>query len=213
MKLIATFGLALVAVLSAVGTALAQDVAVLHIKTPGEKQLQRVVIEFYENDAPNTVSNFKKLVNNRFYNGIAFHRVFPHTLVQAGDPNSRSKDRRNVGTGGPGYTLPPEINKRKHVPGAVAMARLGDKVNPAKVSNGSQFYVALTPLPHLDGQYTVFGHVTEGLEVLDQISTKPVDTNDNPVDRITIEQAQILPKEQVAGMKPKSAKKFKILPF
>jgi len=213
MKIVATLGFTLFAALGALSSALADDVAVLYIKMPGEKQLQRVVIEFYEKEAPKTVANFKKLVSDRFYNGIAFHRVFPHTLVQAGDPQSRSKDRRNVGTGGPGYTLPPEISHRKHVPGTVAMARLGDKVNPARVSNGSQFYVALTLLPHLDGQYTIFGNVIEGLEVLDQISVKPADTNDNPVDRITIEQAQIIPRENLASLKPKTAKKFKIWPF
>lgn len=202
MKTLALLGLSL---LATVGTCFAEDVAILDVKIGNEKKLQRVVIEFYEADAPNTVANFKKLVSDRFYDGIAFHRIFPNQLVQAGDPLSKGKDRRNVGTGGPGYTLPAEINKRKHVPGAVATARLGDKVNPARVSNGSQFYVALVPMPHLDGQYTVFAHVTEGLDVLEQVSLKPADTNDNPIDRVIIESAQIVPKESAATAKAKDS--------
>ena len=188
MKLIAFFSL-----LALAGTTLADDVAVLQIKTGADTKLQRVVIEFYEDAAPGTVANFKKLADSKFYNGTAFHRAFPHKLVQVGDPLSKRKNRNAVGTGGPGYTLPPEINAHKHVAGAVAMARLPDKINPARVSNGSQFYVALSPMPELDGQYTVFGHVTEGLEVLDALSVKPTDTNDYPVDRVVIESLKIVP--------------------
>ena len=171
----------------------AEEVAVMNIKVPGEKPLRRVVIEFYEADAPQTVANFKKLARKHFYNGIAFHRVVPHTLVQAGDPLSRHKDRTRVGTQGPGYTLPPEI-RRKHTEGAVAMSRLGDTINPARRSNGSQFYVCLKPQPQLDGQYTVFGHVIEGLDALDQISARPADSNDNPTDRIVIKSVRIIPR-------------------
>lgn len=172
--------------------AVADDVAVLNIKVDGEKQLCRVVIEFYENDAPDTVANFKKLACKGFYKGIAFHRVIPHTLVQAGDPLSRHRDRTKVGTQGPGYTLPAEIH-RKHTEGAVAMSRLSDTVNPARRSNGSQFYICLKPQPQLDGQYTVFGHVIEGLDALEQISTRPADSNDNPLDRIVIKSMTIQP--------------------
>ena len=182
--------------LALAGTALADNVAVMQIKD-GDR-LQRVVIEFYESEAPNTVANFQKLASSNFYNGTAFHRAFPHKLVQTGDPLSRHNSRSGVGTGGPGYTLPPEVNAHKHVAGAVAMARLPDKLNPARVSNGSQFYVVLSPMPELDGQYTVFGHVTEGLEVLDAISQKPVDTNDNPVDRVIINKLKIVPREKAS---------------
>jgi len=181
------------------GSALADDVAVLHIRT-GAK-LQRVVIAFHEDAAPATVANFKKLADEHFYNGTAFHRAFPHTMVQAGDPRSKHNGNTGIGTGGPGYTLPPEI-KLKHTVGAVAAARLPDKINPARRSNGSQFYIALQPMPNLDGQYTVFGHVTEGLEVLDAISQMQTDTNDRPAEPVVIESIRIVPGEAAASVTP-----------
>ncbi len=195
-------GLALASVALA-STALADEVAIFDIKAGNDKKVQRVTIEFYEDAAPNTVANFKKLVRKKFYNGLTFHRVFPHQMMQAGDPLSSRKDRSRVGTGGPGYTIPGEINRNKHLPGAVAMARLPDKINPARVSNGSQFYVTLTSMPNLDGQYTVFGKVAEGMEVLDALSAKAPDTNDNPVERIVITRAQIVPREAASAIKPK----------
>lgn len=118
----------------------------MQFKTGGT--LQRVVIEFYEDSAPNTVANFKKLARSRFYNGTTVHRAFPHLMIQAGDPLSKRKGKANIGTGGPGYTLPSEI-ARKHIAGAVAAARLPDKINPDRRSNGSQFYVTLQPMPNL----------------------------------------------------------------
>jgi peptidyl-prolyl cis-trans isomerase B (cyclophilin B) len=150
----------------------ADEVALMHLKVGKEKRLIPVAIELYENDAPRTAENFKKLARKRFYKGIAVHRAIPHMLVQMGDPLSRGKERNRVGTGGPGYTLQPEI-RRKHTKGAVASARLGDQVNPARMSNGSQFYICLAPMPDLDGQYTVFGNVIYGLEELDALSTRP----------------------------------------
>src|SRR4051794_30619713 len=99
---------ALVGVAVALGTLSADEVAILDLKSAGEKNSQRVVIEFYENAAPNTVANFKKLARSHFYNGTSFHRVFPHQMVQGGDPLSVHKDRSKTGTGGPGYTLPAE---------------------------------------------------------------------------------------------------------
>jgi len=185
----------------------AEDVAVLDIRIGASKSLERVIIEFYDREAPRTVENFKQLVDRKFYDGTAFHRVFPHLMIQGGDPLSRKKERRKVGTGGPGYTLPPEISGRRHGPGSVAMARLGDKVNPSRVNNGSQFYITLAPMPSLDGQYTIFGHVSEGLEVVDLISTKSADTNDNPTDRIVIERARIAPKSALPPV-PKVKKGF-----
>ena len=173
----------------------ANDQAVLEIKVGKEKKTQRVVFELFDADAPATVQNFEKLARKGFYNGIAFHRAFPHLLVQAGDPLSRKKDRSKIGTGGPGYTLPPEI-RRKHTAGAVAMSRLPDKINPARLSNGSQFYVCLKPMPNLDGQYTVFGHVEEGIEFLDTLSAMSVDSNDNPIERVVIKSVKILPSEK-----------------
>ena len=171
----------------------AVDFAVLEIKTGKEKKTQRVVIEFYEKDAPVTVANFKKLIQIGYYKGIAFHRVVPELLVQAGDPLSRGKDRSKVGTSGPGYTIPPEIS-RSHTVGAVAMARLPDSINPARLSNGSQFYICLKPMPNLDGQYTVFAHVTEGIETLKTMSALSVDSNDNPIERVVIQSTKLFTK-------------------
>ena len=197
-----------IGILSSAVNATAQDVAVMDIRTAGEKEPKRVVIELYEKDAPATVANFKKLADKNFYNGLTFHRVFPSLMVQTGDPLSKKKNNPDMGTGGPGYTLPPEFNRRKHVAGTVSAARLGDKVNPAKVSNGSQFYVTLVPMPNLDGKYTVFGGVIQGLDVLEAISQKPVDTNDNPVDRIVIQSLQIVPKEKAETVKAKGGSFF-----
>jgi len=115
-------------------------------------------IEFYEEDAPKTVENFVTLAKKGFYDGLTFHRVHPNVLVHGGDP-------RGDGTGGPGYAIKAEFNKQKHVRGAVVMARL---LSPD--SAGSQFYIMLADVSDLDGQYTVFGRVTSGMDVVDKIS-------------------------------------------
>jgi cyclophilin family peptidyl-prolyl cis-trans isomerase len=174
----------------------ADDVALMTVRIGKQKQLHRIAFDFRESDAPGHVENFKKLARKKFYNGLTFHRAFPHMLVQTGDPLSEGKDRSKVGTSGPGYTLPPEIRAR-HVKGAVAAARLPDKINPSRMSNGSQFYVCLVPMPNLDGQYTVFGNVIYGFETLDAISTLPVDSNDFPVERVEIKSLRIIPREQL----------------
>ena len=193
----------------------AEDVALVSLRVAKEKYVRQFAIEFAEDDAPQTVANFKKLARKGFYKGITVHRAFAHTLVQMGDPLSKKKDRSSVGTGGPGYTLAPEI-RRKHVKGAVAAARLPDKINPSRVSNGSQFYVCLNSMPNLDGQYTVFGRVIWGLDTLDLISAKSVDSNDNPVERIEIRSVKIMSREKLpappapekpASETPKPAKK------
>jgi peptidyl-prolyl cis-trans isomerase B (cyclophilin B) len=129
--------------------------------------------------APKTVENFVKLAKDNFYNGLKFHRVIPNFVIQGGDPSGD-------GTGGPGYTIPAEI-KLKHTKGAIATARTGDQVNPTRASSGSQFYVALQDLPTLDGQYTVFGYVTEGMDVVSKIGLVPTDPeNDMPLKEVTI---------------------------
>jgi peptidyl-prolyl cis-trans isomerase B (cyclophilin B) len=120
-----------------------------------------VVIELYPASAPKTVANFETLVNKGFYNGLTWHRVVPDFVVQGGDPDG-------TGAGGPGYTVPAEI-KENHLRGSVATARTGDDVNPQRASSGSQFYICLQPQPGLDGQYTVFGGVIKGMDVVDQI--------------------------------------------
>jgi cyclophilin family peptidyl-prolyl cis-trans isomerase len=134
-----------------------------------ETVLGTIVIKFADQDAPKTVTNFKKLVKQGFYDGTCFHRVIPGFMIQGGDPNSRDADPSNDGIGGPGYTVPAEI-KLKHVRGAVATARQGDQVNPARASSGSQFFIDVAPQPSLDqGGYTVFGQVIQGMSVVDKI--------------------------------------------
>ena len=116
-----------------------------------------IVIEFYPADAPKTVENFVKLAKKGFYDGVTFHRREENFVIQGCDPKGN-------GTGGPGYTIPAEFNKQKHVRGAVAMARTQDPN-----SAGSQFYICLAPANFLDGQYTVFGIVTKGMDVVDKV--------------------------------------------
>jgi peptidyl-prolyl cis-trans isomerase B (cyclophilin B) len=171
--------------------AFAADIAVLEFKFPGEKAVQTVEITLRENDAPVAVANFKKLADKGFYKGCAFHRAIPGVLVQTGDPLSKKEDRTRVGTGGPGYTLPAEI-RAKHVAGAVSAARLPDKINPQRQSNGSQFFVCLSPQPSFDGKYTVFGNVTKGLEILQRVSELPADPNDYPSDRVELRRVKIV---------------------
>jgi peptidyl-prolyl cis-trans isomerase B (cyclophilin B) len=114
-------------------------------------------LEFYPADAPKTVENFVTLAKKGFYNNLTFHRVVPDFVVQGGCP-------KGDGTGGPGYTVPAEFNKQKHLRGTVAMARSQDPN-----SAGCQFYICYGPTPHLDGSYTVFGKVTSGMEHVDRI--------------------------------------------
>jgi peptidyl-prolyl cis-trans isomerase B (cyclophilin B) len=114
-------------------------------------------MEFFPGDAPKTVDNFVTLAKKGFYNGLTFHRVVPDFVVQGGDPKGN-------GTGGPGYTIAAEFNKNKHVRGAVAIAR-----SQHPDSAGSQFYICYGNTPHLDGNYTVFGKVTSGMEHVDRI--------------------------------------------
>jgi len=121
------------------------------------------VMELYPKVAPKTVENFETLVKKGFYNGLTFHRVVPDFVVQGGDPDG-------TGMGGPGYDVPAEIDKNeKHLRGSVATARKGDQVNPERKSSGSQFYICLAPQPGLDGDYTIFGGVVEGMNVVDKI--------------------------------------------
>ncbi|HWR05354.1 peptidylprolyl isomerase, partial [Sporomusa sp.] len=118
-----------------------------------------VVIELFEKDAPLTVANFEKLINEGFYNGLQFHRVIKGFVAQGGCPNG-------TGAGGPGYTIPCETkgNPNKHERGSLSMAHRGPN------TGGSQFFIVYEPQPHLDGLHTVFGKVIEGMDVVDQIS-------------------------------------------
>jgi len=123
-----------------------------------------IKFEFYPEDAPNSVGAFVELAQKGFYDGTKFHRVEPNFVIQGGDPLSKTDDPM-VGTGGPGYRLKAEFNSRQHLDGSVAMARSQDPD-----SAGSQFYICLGPQPFLDGNYTVFGQVTEGMDVVRAIT-------------------------------------------
>ncbi len=142
-----------------------------------------IVIALDDKAAPKTAANFEKLVRSGFYDGTTFHRIIPGFMIQGGDPNSKGTDRSQDGIGGPGYTIPAEIGL-KHTRGAVAMARLGDEVNPQKESSGSQFFICVVATPFLDNNYTVFGHVIQGMDVVDKIVQQPRDARDDPNERI-----------------------------
>jgi len=118
-----------------------------------------ITFELFSNDAPNTVNNFIKLVNDGFYNGLAFHRVIPGFMAQGGCPNTRAGANGMPGTGGPGYSIKCEINPNKHLKGSLSMAHAG------KDTGGSQFFIVYEPQPHLDGVHTVFGK-TENMDVV-----------------------------------------------
>jgi len=157
-----------------------QEVAV--IKTT----LGTIVLEFFEEDAPKHVANFKKLAGEGFYDGITFHRVIPGFMIQAGDPLTKDDDRSNDGTGGPGYTIDAEFNSRKHLRGTLSMAR-----KPDPNSAGSQFFICLKPQPGLDGQYTIFGQAAEGMDVVDKIAEVQRDKRDNPLQKVIMEKVTI----------------------
>jgi cyclophilin family peptidyl-prolyl cis-trans isomerase len=135
-----------------------------------------IVIKFFD-DTPKTVTNFKKLVRQKFYDGTYFHRVISGFMIQGGDPNTKNADASDDGVGGPGYTVPAEI-KHPHLRGSVATARQGDQVNPAKASSGSQFFIDVAPQASLDrGGYTVFGEVISGMDAVDKIVAFAGDPN------------------------------------
>ena len=134
-----------------------------------------ITIELFDADAPKTVQNFKDLAGKGFYDGLIFHRVIKDFMIQGGCP-------QGTGTGGPGYQFEDEINEHKIVRGALAMANAGPN------TNGSQFFLVTTPeAPWLDGKHTVFGQITEGLDVVDKIEGKPTDARDKPNDDVTIQ--------------------------
>lgn len=119
-------------------------------------------IEFYRKEAPITVAGFVYLTNMRYYENLTFHRVVPDYIVQGGDP-------KGTGTGGPGWTLPPEFSNIKHTKGTVGMARFPGMFNPERRSNGSQFYITLSRSEHLDGLYTIFARVISGIDVVEHL--------------------------------------------
>jgi cyclophilin family peptidyl-prolyl cis-trans isomerase len=136
-----------------------------------------IAVEFFSEDAPKTVDNFKKLAQTGFYDNLVFHRIVPGFVIQGGDPNTKSDSNRSGwGTGGPGWNVKAEFNKNKHSRGALSMARSQDPN-----SAGSQFFIVLKDSNFLDGQYTVFGKVTSGMDVVDKIGALKTNSADAPV--------------------------------
>lgn len=139
---------------------------------------------------PKHRDNFVKLVKEKYYDGVRFHRVIEGFMIQTGDPYSRDTAKIDLwGQGGPDYTIPAEfVNEYWHKKGALAAARRGDMANPTKASSGSQFYIVHdeNACLHLDGQYSIFGEVTQGLEVIDRIAGVDVDRYDRPYEDVFI---------------------------
>jgi len=138
-----------------------------------------IAVELFDEDAPKTVENFTKLARDGFYEGVIFHRVIPDFMIQGGDPTG-------TGSGGPGYTFEDEFNDRKVVRGALAMANAGPN------TNGSQFFIVTTEAASwLDGKHTVFGRVTDGMEVVNTISALETDARDRPRTDVVIERVEL----------------------
>jgi len=138
-----------------------------------------VAVELFDDDAPKTVGNFRKLAGDGFYDGLIFHRVIPDFMIQGGCP-------QGTGTGGPGYTFEDEINEHKVVRGALAMANAGPN------TNGSQFFIVTAEAaPWLDGKHTVFGRVSAGMDAVEAIEASPIDKHDRPREPQVIERIEI----------------------
>ena len=138
-----------------------------------------IVLELFEGEAPKTVENFRKLAGDGFYDGVIFHRIIPDFMIQGGDPTG-------TGTGGPGYTFEDEFNDHKVELGALAMANAGPN------TNGSQFFIVTADAcPWLDGKHTVFGRVTDGMDVVSTISQVETGPADRPVDDVVIERIDL----------------------
>ncbi|MEZ4704452.1 MAG: peptidylprolyl isomerase [Bdellovibrionota bacterium] len=151
-----------------------------------QTNMGEIEFEFLPDIAPKHVENFKSLARSGFYDRTKFHRVIPGFMIQGGDPNTRGDDRSSYGTGGPGYTIDAEFSAEPHRRGIVSMAR---SANPN--SAGSQFFIVVADSPHLDNQYTVFGRVTKGMDVVDKIVSVPRDARDNPLSSVVMEKVFI----------------------
>src|SRR5947207_934209 len=153
-----------------------------------------MVVQFWTDAAPNTIENFKKLARSGFYDGTIFHRIVKGFMIQGGDPNSKDPGKESrYGEGGPGYKIKAEFNDHSHQRGVLSMAR-----EPDPDSAGSQFFICLAPVPRLDGEYTTFGKLIKGDDVLQKISDTPVTRNSagensKPTKRVVIETIKIVP--------------------
>ena len=146
-----------------------------------------IELELQNDIAPGHVKNFKDLAEKEFYDGTTFHRVIPGFMIQGGDPNTKSDDRSTHGMGGPGYTIKAEFSSTPHTRGVLSMARSQDPD-----SAGSQFFVVVKDSSFLDNQYTVFGHVTKGMDVVDKIVGVPRDSKDNPDEKVEIKSVKMI---------------------
>src|SRR5438093_6502977 len=157
-----------------------------------------MVVQFWTDAAPNTVDNFKKLARQGFYDGTIFHRIVKEFMIQGGDPNSKDPVKENsYGQGGPGYQIKAEFNDHPHDPGVISMARSSDPD-----SAGSQFFICLAPVHRLDHQYTTFGKLMKGEDVLKKIGNTPVERNaqgeqSKRTKRVVIESVKVVPAESV----------------
>jgi peptidyl-prolyl cis-trans isomerase B (cyclophilin B) len=157
-----------------------------------------MVVQFWTDAAPNTIENFKKLARQGFYDGTIFHRIVKDFMIQGGDPNSKDPAKENsYGQCGPGYKIKAEFNDHPHDRGVLSMARASDPD-----SAGSQFFICLAPVHRLDHQYTTFGKLIKGDDVLEKIGNTPVERNaqgepSKPTKRVVIESIKIVPAESV----------------
>src|SRR5213079_2420147 len=153
-----------------------------------------MVVQFWTDAAPNTIENFKKLARQGSYDGTIFHRIVKGFMIQGGDPNSKDPAKEeSYGQGGPGYKIKAEFNNHSHERGVISMAR-----GPEPDSAGSQFFICLAPVRRLDGQYTTFGKLIKGDDVLEKIGETPVTRNtqgemSKPTKRVVIESVKIVP--------------------
>ena len=172
-------------------TALDDEQAVL------DTSMGKIVLGFFPNAAPNHVANFKKLAKSGFYDGVTFHRVIPGFMIQGGDPNSKDSDPTNDGTGNAGAFLKAEFTSISHKRGILSMARRGDSVDSASC----QFFIMHRDRSELDNQYSVFGRVLEGMDVVDKIAATKTDGNDRPVTPVVIKKVTIEKRTQSAPAK------------
>ena len=156
-----------------------------------ETKFGAISLKLLPDVAPKHVENFLELAASGFYDDTIFHRVIPGFMIQGGDPNSKDLDRRGHGTGGPGYSIDAEFSNKPHVRGVLSMARSSDPN-----SAGSQFFIVVKDADFLDGQYTVFGEVVDGMDVADKIVAVERDGRDNPLERIAMKVRVVAENEQ-----------------